>query len=163
MNATLLAAWRTTVRADPAATALIDAASGRRWTRADVDAAATAWHDTHRDLVTAQTVAFAESNGPDWLRVFLGLLEAAACAAPLDPAEPAAARLAAARSIRATALWHDGRLETLAPPARRATAAGSSNSPPAPPARRARFSSPTLKCSPTARTSAPAWTSAPAT
>ncbi|HWA88325.1 MAG TPA: fatty acid--CoA ligase family protein [Opitutus sp.] len=118
MNATLLEAWRATVHAQPAAVALIDATSGRRWTRADLDAAADAWHAAHGDAVASQTVAFAEPNGFDWLCVFLGLLKVSACAAPLDPAEPAAAQLAAARSIRATALWHGHRLEILAPPAR---------------------------------------------
>ena len=96
MNPTLLSAWRTTLRADPTALALVDATAGVRVTRAELAARAEAWLDTYGGGLAGQTVVLAEVNGPEWLRIFLGLLEASAVIAPLDPGEPLAAQLATA-------------------------------------------------------------------
>ena len=115
MSATLLAAWRDTVQANPAAIALIDAGTGREWRRGELDALAAAWCAGHGAGVAGQTVIFAEGNGSDWLRVFIGLLKANAVVVALDPGEPPAAQRATAAAIRAPWLWSAGQLHTLAP------------------------------------------------
>jgi long-chain acyl-CoA synthetase len=119
MSATLLSSWENTVRAAPGAVALIDAGSGRIWTRAELDALGRAWRDQHGATLARQTVVLAEPNGVEWWRVFLGLLRAGAVIAPLDPGEPIAAQRATAATIRAAWLWHGDALEKItARPAR---------------------------------------------
>jgi long-chain acyl-CoA synthetase len=120
MSATLLEAWARTVRGAADAVALIDAATGRRWTRGEVEAEAVAWHAQHGAAASAQTVAFADANGVGWLRVFIGLLKCGAVAVPLDPGEPAEAQRATAKNIGASYLWSGGQLEGVAPRARAA-------------------------------------------
>lgn len=113
MSTTLLSAWEKTVRTAPDAVALIDAASGRTWTRAQLDALGGAWNDEHGAGLARQTVVLAEPNGAEWWRVFLGLLRADAVIAPLDPGEPPAAQRATAAAIRAAWLWHGDALEMI--------------------------------------------------
>ncbi|MDP3071819.1 MAG: class I adenylate-forming enzyme family protein [Opitutaceae bacterium] len=120
MSATLLSAWEDTVRAAPGAVALIDAATGRTWTRAELDASGRAWRDQHGAKLARQTVVLALPGGAEWWRVFLGLLHADAVVAPLDPGEPLAAQRTTAAAIRAAWLWRDEGLEQIAPRPRRA-------------------------------------------
>jgi len=115
MSETLAAAWAATVHAGPDCVALIDAATGRTWTRRELAAAATAWSAAHQDRVRGQAILFALPNGPGWLQVFLGVLQAGGVAIPLDPGEPPSAQLALAQRLRATGWWHDDLLETLGP------------------------------------------------
>ena len=115
MSATLLSAWENTVRAAPGATALIDAASGNEFTRAQLDALANAWCASHGGGLDRRTVVFAEPNGPEWWRVFLGLLKSGAVIAPLDAGEPPAAQRATAKAIRAAWLWSGGAFEAITP------------------------------------------------
>ena len=56
MKPTLLSAWRTTLRADPTALALVDATAGVRVTRAELAARAEAWLDTYGGGLAGQTV-----------------------------------------------------------------------------------------------------------
>ncbi|HEX2852779.1 MAG TPA: class I adenylate-forming enzyme family protein [Opitutaceae bacterium] len=116
---TLLAAWESTVRAAPRARALIDAASGRAWTRAELDELAETWRAAHGSGIAGQTVIFSELNGVGWFTVFLGLLKSDAVAAAMDPGEPLAAQRATAVAINAAFLWCDGRLEQVAPAPRK--------------------------------------------
>ncbi|HTQ29924.1 MAG TPA: class I adenylate-forming enzyme family protein [Opitutaceae bacterium] len=111
MPATLSEAWNRRVRAQPRAPALIDAGTRRIWTRAELDALAASWRSRHAAPLAGAAVIFAEPNGPHWLEIFLGLLQAGAVAVPLDPTEPEPARRAAARAVGADFLWHAGRLE----------------------------------------------------
>ncbi|MBL9202574.1 MAG: acyl--CoA ligase [Opitutaceae bacterium] len=120
MSATLLSAWETTVRAAPDAAALIDAATGRTFSRAQLDALGRAWHAQHGYDLARQTVVLAEPNGAEWWTVLFGLLRADAVVAPLDPGEPVAAQRATAAVIGAAFLWHRGALERIAPRPRRA-------------------------------------------
>lgn len=106
----VLAHWTRLVRANPGATALVEAASGREWTRAQLDAEAAAWCAALPESVSGQRIAFALPNGAAWFTTFLGLLRAGAIPVPLDPAEPAAAQLALAASARAPFVWLDARL-----------------------------------------------------
>lgn len=110
---TMLEAWSQTLAAAPDAVALIDATSGRAWTRAELEHEAAEWCATYGAAAAGQTVAFAEPNGAGWLRLLLGLLKANAVAAPLDAGEPPLAQREAARAIGATRLWTAGTLEHL--------------------------------------------------
>jgi len=101
------------VRAAPGATALIDTRTGRKWSRRDLDEIAQAWAPAPDQPLDGRLVLFAEPNGADWLRVFLGLLRAGAIAAALDPGEPAAWQAATARKLGASHLWTAGRLERI--------------------------------------------------
>ena len=113
MSDTLLKAWNRTVRAAPDAPALIDASVARVWKRRELDALAEAWSLAHRDAVAGQSVVFAEPNGVEWLRVFLGLLKSDAVVVALDPGEPQAVRRALADRVGASLLWNGGPLERL--------------------------------------------------
>lgn len=94
-------AWLRTLRRDPASPALIDAATGRIWTRADLEEAAGRWNPAQAVLAGAQAVFFSAANGPDWWAAFLAIVRSGRAAAPIDPGEPAeAARALARRSLR---------------------------------------------------------------
>jgi len=113
MSKTLIEVWDATVRAAPDAPALIDASSGRIWTRAQIDAEASVWEAANRDRLRAQTVAFSEPNGIGWLRLFLGVLRADGVAVPLDPGEPIAGQQTTASAAGATLLWTQGSLSQV--------------------------------------------------
>jgi len=110
MTATLLTRWQETVRRAPAALAVIDGATGRRWSRAELAAGAEDWSRSvaaGHDLA-GRRVLVAEPNGAQWFQVFLGLLRCGAIPIPADSTEPAAALAEQARTLRAAALWHAG-------------------------------------------------------
>ncbi len=112
MSLSLLDLWRQTVRRAPDALAVIDGATGRRWSRAELAAVAEDWSRTvagGHDLA-GRRVLVAEPNGAQWLHVFLGLLQLGAIPIPADSTEPAAALAEQARGLRAAALWHAGAL-----------------------------------------------------
>ena len=115
MTANLQALWAKTVKADPGAAVLMDAGTGRVWTRAELAALGEAWAAAHGAAVAGRRVVFAEANGPEWFRVFFGLLASGAVVVALDPGEPVAAQQAVARSVGAAFLWHAGRLEAVGP------------------------------------------------
>ena len=112
MIATLLTCWRSLVQRDPTALAVIDGASGRRWSRAELSAVAEEWSRAvvaNHDLA-GHRVLVAEPNGAQWFHVFLGLLRLGAIPIPADSTEPATALAEQARGLRAAALWHAGAL-----------------------------------------------------
>jgi acyl-coenzyme A synthetase/AMP-(fatty) acid ligase len=123
MLETLSTLWLKQVLLAPDDIAVIEGESGRTWTRAQLHAAAKHWRDNLPAGLSLdrQRVALAEPNGPGWLAVFIGLLEAGAIVVPLDPAEPAAARNATALTAGANWLWENGQLRLIGkhPPARR--------------------------------------------
>jgi long-chain acyl-CoA synthetase len=109
--ATLIAAWDRTVRKDRDAAALIEAASGKTWSRGEIDMQADAWVHAHGEGLAGHVVLLAEPNGPEWLRVALGILKAGAVLAPIDPGEPPAARAAIAADLGAALIWSGGQPE----------------------------------------------------
>lgn len=113
MKVTLLSAWETTLRAAPGATALVDATTGKTFTRAELDVRADAWRRTHGTDLAGQTVVFAEQNNSEWFRVFLGLLKSDAIIVPLDPGEPHAAQISTAHALRAPWLWSGGEFRAI--------------------------------------------------
>ncbi|QYM79605.1 acyl--CoA ligase [Horticoccus luteus] len=115
MSCPLLSAWSATLAAAPAAPILIDAASERTWTRAELDTAAREWVAAHGADLRGQAVVFALPNGIEWLTVTLGVLMAGGIVVSLDPGEPAAAQRTIAAAVNATHWWHDRQLITLAP------------------------------------------------
>jgi acyl-coenzyme A synthetase/AMP-(fatty) acid ligase len=118
MNAPLFRLWSATAERSPSAVAVIDAALGAAWTRAELAEAALQWAGAYRREAGESTpvrrrVAMSVPNGAEWFRVFLGLLSAGAVPAPIDPSEPEEAQLAAARAIGAAFIWRGGRLERV--------------------------------------------------
>jgi acyl-coenzyme A synthetase/AMP-(fatty) acid ligase len=110
--------WEATVRRSPSAVALVDAATGKSWSRAALASAAAGWAvsfslEAGKTTSLRRRVAMSVPNGAPWFEAFLGLLAAGAVPAPLDPTEPEEAQLAAARSIGAAFLWSAGRLHRL--------------------------------------------------
>jgi acyl-coenzyme A synthetase/AMP-(fatty) acid ligase len=110
----VLTHWTRLVLQNPAAPALVEAATGRTWSRAELDTEAATWTDT----LAGQRITFALPNGARWFSVFVGLLRARAIPVPLDPAEPVAAQLQLASAAGATHAWIDGRLEPVCAPKR---------------------------------------------
>lgn len=106
----VLAHWTRLVRQKPDAPALIEAATGLAWTRAELDAQAGAWRSALADNIAGQRVAFALPNGMRWFAVFIGLLHADAIPVPLDPSEPAASQRMLASASGASWLWIDEQL-----------------------------------------------------
>ena len=119
MAVTLNTHWFHTVKADPGAAALMDASTGRVWTRAELAALGETWAAAHGAAVAGRRVIFAEANGPEWFRVFFGLLASGAVVVALDPGEPIMAQRAVARSVGAAFLWYAGRLEAVGPARRK--------------------------------------------
>lgn len=123
MPETLSSLWLENVLRDPSASAVIDGESGRVWTRNELQVAAKSWHESLPSGISLarQRVALAESNGPGWLAVFIGLLQAGAIIVPLDPAEPVEVRATTALAAGVNWLWENGQLRPIAQhkPARR--------------------------------------------
>ncbi|MGD1030785.1 MAG: class I adenylate-forming enzyme family protein [Opitutaceae bacterium] len=120
MPDTLASLWRQTVSRAPRAPALIECASGRRWTREELADSANAWRSSlpsGLDL-TGRRIVLAEPNGAGWLRAFIGILLSRGIPAPIDPDEPPAAREAIARAIGASWVWDGGRLAPIRPSGR---------------------------------------------
>ena len=113
--------WMATVERAPTAIAVIEGSSGRKWTRAGLAAAAARWADAlprrgGRCALAGQRVAMSLPNGAEWFQVFIGLMAVGAVPVPIDPSEPDLAQAAAARSLRASGIWREGRLHLLSPP-----------------------------------------------
>jgi acyl-coenzyme A synthetase/AMP-(fatty) acid ligase len=122
MRAPLSRLWEDTLARSPSAVAVVEASTGRAWTRAELAAGAARWAGTHARTpagspLSGRRVAMSVPNGAEWFHVFLGLLSAGAVPAPVDPTEPEEARLSAARSIGAPWIWHAGLLHSLGPAA----------------------------------------------
>lgn len=125
----ILTTWRALVAAAPDATAVIDGATARAWTRAELAAAAANWLATlpaeTRAQLARRRVVMAEPNGARWFHIFLGLLELGAIPALADSKETPERLSAIAGVCRAIAIWHDDKLTLLPsassprPPARR--------------------------------------------
>ena len=117
MSKTLFQLWGATLEREPSATAVVEAASGRKWSRASLAAGAAAFSASLSlaggDIFLRRRVAMSVPNGADWFHAFIGLLSAGAIPAPIDPSDPEEAQLAAARRIGASHLWRDGRLARL--------------------------------------------------
>ncbi|MDE3084495.1 MAG: long-chain fatty acid--CoA ligase [Verrucomicrobiota bacterium] len=113
MQPTLLSVWEKFVRADPAARAIIEAVSGKIFSRADLAAKAGAWRAARTETLAGQRVAFALPVGTAWFELFLGLLQAKAVPVLLDVTEPPAAQRELARTAGAAWLWLDGRFEQI--------------------------------------------------
>ena len=114
----ILSSWIRLVRAAPRARAVIEAAGEKVFSRADLSARAEAWRAARTEHLNGQRVVFALPNSAAWFEVFLGLLQAGALPAALDPSEPLLAQRELARAIGATWLYFDGRLEKISAPRR---------------------------------------------
>jgi long-chain acyl-CoA synthetase len=118
MSDPLFRLWEATVERDSSAVALVDAATGREWTRRQLLGEALEWARMFTGRAGKATphrrrVAMSVPNGAEWFQVFTGLMAAGAVPAPIDPTEPAQARRSVARAIGATFLWSEGRLSRV--------------------------------------------------
>ena len=111
----LTQAWARTVRRDPGAIALIEAATGKSWSRAEVADEATSFADSlsGSGLRAGHRIVLAKPNGIDWLRAFIGLLEAGAVPVLVDPGEPQARREEIGRVLGCAGILERGGLEPL--------------------------------------------------
>ncbi|HEY1793655.1 MAG TPA: class I adenylate-forming enzyme family protein [Opitutaceae bacterium] len=120
MGRSLQNGWMVTVGRAPRSIALVEAASGRRWTRAAVAAAASEWAGAFTREAGVSTsfrrrVALSVPNGIEWLTAFLGVLYSGNVPVPIDPSEPEEAQVAAARKVGASHIWRNGGLHALDP------------------------------------------------
>jgi acyl-coenzyme A synthetase/AMP-(fatty) acid ligase len=98
--------WSDLVRAEPEAVAIVDGVTGETASRGELAEGARRWRETHAEAVRAgERVLFAEPNGRAWLEVFLGLLQAGAVPAAIEPGEPEASRLRTAAAVGAAWVW----------------------------------------------------------
>ncbi len=126
MPAALHETWRATRARAPGATAVVEAATGRTWTRAALDAEAARIVDelSRVDGLAGRRVVLTGPNSAGWLAAFLALSEVGAVVAPLDPGEPEDARRALARRIGAPWTWAEGGLHATGVRPRRRDASG---------------------------------------
>ena len=117
MRGSLFGHWRETARRSPRSVAVVEAASGRAFSRQALDGLAQAWAEAALrrcgNSLARRRIAFSVPNGAEWLQVFLGLLANDAVPVPIDPLEPLDAQQAAARSVGAAWLWREGCLHFL--------------------------------------------------
>lgn len=112
----LTQAWANTVRHDPGAIALLDSATGRSWSRAEVadQAVSFAASLSSSGIRAGHRVVVAEPNGLEWIRGFVGLLELGAVPVLVDPGEPQVRREEIAGSLGCSGLLAGGRLQAVA-------------------------------------------------
>ena len=124
MDNPLLRAWRSLVAEAPGEAAVTEALAGRTWTRGELAAGAARMAAVFRTQVpkpSRRRIALALPNGAAWFEAFIGLLEADAVPVPIDPSEPEAAQIEAARFTGATHFWRDSRFESVPGSRHRAT------------------------------------------
>lgn len=109
MDESLWSVWQQTAAAAPNRPVVIEAATGRSWTRAalsaEVEAVAAA---APEDLRPGEVVAFSARNGCPWLALFLALQKRGAIALPLDGALPADQQPSTAAALGAHWLAGEG-------------------------------------------------------
>lgn len=111
MPETLTETWGATLRRDPGATAVIEPADGRVWTRAELGARAAAWGAALGEEAARafrRKVGLAAANGIGWWEACLGLLSIGAVPVFIDSTEPVARRREIAEGVGACALWTEG-------------------------------------------------------
>jgi acyl-CoA synthetase (AMP-forming)/AMP-acid ligase II len=122
----LHSAWQATVSSAPHTRALIDAATGQVFSRADLGTQATSLAETFRAAqpnLARRWVVFSRPNGADWLATFLALSELGAVPVPLDPSESPASQRTLAEAARADfLLTADNQLQPVASTKRRRAA-----------------------------------------
>ena len=117
---TLDQAWRETLRQGPQALAAIEVESGRRWTRAGLQAWAERLAGGPLRAARGSTLAYSLPNTAEWLAVFLAALALSAAVVPLDPSLPPAQQDRQAAALGLRFVWRDGALREVGPGARAA-------------------------------------------
>jgi acyl-coenzyme A synthetase/AMP-(fatty) acid ligase len=103
--------WQQTARRYPAKIVVIEAASGREWSAAELSARAQSLAPQLAEFRPGQRVAFQLPNGPEWLAFFLALQFRGLAAMPLDGGLPLEGCSELAGRLKATAVfvgtaWH---------------------------------------------------------
>lgn len=112
MSATLWQVWSETVADAPGAPVLLDAYSGETVSRRDLNIGSEKLSASLGNL-DGRVVAFAEPNGPGWIRAFLAIQRAGAIALPLDAGLPPGGRMQVATLLAADFLLAAGRVLAL--------------------------------------------------
>jgi len=115
---TILHHWDRLVQTSPDATALIDAATHRLYTRTEIDSLAKAWAARADVFIRSSheaRVGFALPNGAEWLATFLGILKVGGVAVPIDASEPLTQQRALALGARGDFWWDGAALQPLRP------------------------------------------------
>lgn len=114
-SASLLASWASLVARNASAPILIEAATGRIWSRGELDELSSAWTRDQAGLqdLAGAGVGFAVPNGAAWFATFLGLLKAGAVPIPLDSSEPLESQRTLASAGGASHLWTGAKLEPV--------------------------------------------------
>ncbi len=97
----------------PSAEAVVEAGSGRRWTREALARAAGELAGSFPSGMAGRRVALAVPNSAEWFSVFLALLSVGAIPVPVDPSEPQEAQAASALFAGASFIWRAGCLHGL--------------------------------------------------
>ncbi len=92
---------------------LIEAASGKTWTAAELNASVAALGETLGIYSPGVKIAFCLPNGPAWMALFLTLQQWGLVAVPLDASLPEKACLELAKALRCHALFVNGALHPL--------------------------------------------------
>jgi long-chain acyl-CoA synthetase len=102
----LLQSWQALVDADPQAAAVIEASSGRVFSRQDIEEFAETLLNSlvARGEFSGRRIAFAFPNSARWIASFLAILRAGGTAVPLDAAEPASSQQILAQAAGAAAI-----------------------------------------------------------
>jgi long-chain acyl-CoA synthetase len=118
MSEPLSRLWAATVERAPRAIAVVEAATGRKWTRFALSREAAEWaaclpRRAGKPAFARRRIAMSAANGVEWFQVFLGLLSVGAVPVPIDPSEPEAAQAATALQVGAACLWGGGRFQPV--------------------------------------------------
>lgn len=104
--------WDVVVRKNPRAIAVIEAETGRTWTRAELHASAEALAAGPLARAAGKSVGFSLPNGADWIAVFIALQRVGAAAIPLDPSLMPKPQEVLADALRLPFVWRDGELQS---------------------------------------------------
>lgn len=102
--------WDVVVRKNARAVAVIEAESGRTWSRAELHARAEALAAGPLARAAGERVGFSLANGAEWIALFIALQRVGAAAIPLDPSLTPKQQGSLADALRLRFVWRDGGL-----------------------------------------------------
>lgn len=104
--------WDAVARKKSRAVAVIEAETGKIWSRAELAAWADSLAAGPLARAAGECVGFSLPNSAEWIVVFIALQRVGAAAIPLDPSLTARQQDALADALKLKFVWRDGRLHT---------------------------------------------------